>query len=87
MRRAGSSIPISPAPGHFRAALPADLELLTAWAAVFVADARIRERVDARAIVSDAINRGRLYVWDAGQPVSMAAWAGKTPSGVHINFV
>ena len=74
-------------PGRFRAAVPDDLDLLTAWAEVFVSDARIREPIDARAIVNDAITRGRLHVWEDGKPVSMAAWSGKTPSGVRINFV
>ena len=74
-------------PGHFRAAVPEDLDLLTAWAEVFVADARLPERVDARTIVDDAIKRGRLHVWEDGKPVAMAAWTGKTPSGVRINLV
>ena len=38
-------------------------------------------------MIGDAIDRGRLYVWDDGRPVSMAAWTGKTPNGVRINFV
>ena len=78
---------LPPPSGHFRAAVPADRELLTAWTEVFVSDARIPERVDAGTVVKDAINRGRLHVWDNGDPVSMAAWTGKTPSGVRINFV
>ena len=74
-------------PGRFRTAVPEDLELLAGWAEVFVSDARIPERVDARLVVDDAIKRGRLHVWEDGRPVSMAAWTGKTPSGVRINFV
>lgn len=74
-------------PGHFRPATPDDSQLLAAWTEVFVADARIPEPVDASAIVNDAITRGRLYVWENGAPVSMAAWTGKTPNGVRINFV
>ena len=39
-------------------------------------------------MTADAIRRQRLYVWDdQGQPVSMAAWSGKTPNGVRIIFV
>ncbi|MSO57101.1 MAG: GNAT family N-acetyltransferase [Acidobacteria bacterium] len=73
--------------GRFRAATPADQDLLTAWTDVFVADAKIPEPVDSSRVVADAIRRERLHVWDNGQPVSMAAWTGKTPSGVRINFV
>jgi predicted GNAT family acetyltransferase len=74
-------------PGHFRPACPDDSKLLSAWTDVFAADARIPEPVDASMIVNDAIKRGRLHVWENGEPVSMAAWTGKTPSGVRINLV
>lgn len=30
---------------------------------------------------------GRLFIWDDDGPVSMAAWTGKTPNGVRVNFV
>jgi predicted GNAT family acetyltransferase len=74
-------------PGHFRQASPDDAKLLAAWTELFVADARIPAPVDPSVIVDDAIKRGRLHVWENGVPVSMAAWAGKTPNGVRINFV
>ncbi|HEY0284082.1 MAG TPA: GNAT family N-acetyltransferase [Vicinamibacterales bacterium] len=74
-------------PGHFRPAAPADLNLLAKWTEVFVSEARIAEPVDALRVVEDAIRRGRLHVWEDPAPVSMAAWTGKTPSGVRINFV
>jgi predicted GNAT family acetyltransferase len=74
-------------PGHFRPAATADLNLLAKWTEVFVSEARIAEPVDASRVVEDAIRRGRLHVWEDPAPVSMAAWTGKTPSGVRINFV
>lgn len=78
---------LSSAPGHFRPAAPADLPLLAKWTEVFVSEARVAEPVDASRVVEDAIRRGRLHVWEHAGPVSMAAWTGKTPSGVRINFV
>jgi uncharacterized protein len=75
------------APGHFRAATPADLSLLARWTEAFVSEARITDPVDASRVVEDSITRGRLHVWDHDGPVSMGAWTGKTPSGVRINFV
>lgn len=78
---------LPPPPGHFRQAATGDRDLLSAWTEVFVAEARIPEPVDAAQVVRDAIQRGRLFVWDSDGPVSMAAWAGKTPNGVRINFV
>jgi predicted GNAT family acetyltransferase len=80
--------PDLPAPqGHLRLASLSDLPLLTRWTEVFVTDARVPEPVDASRVVEDAITRGRLFVWEDATPVSMAAWAGKTPNGVRINFV
>jgi uncharacterized protein len=75
------------ASGSFRPAAPGDHNLLTAWTTVFVSEARVPDLVDAPRVVQDAIDRGRLHVWDDGGPVSMAAWTGKTPNGVRINFV
>jgi uncharacterized protein len=78
---------LPPPAGHLRQATPADHDLLAGWTEVFVSDARISEPVDASRVVEDAIKRGRLYVWEDAKPASMAAWTGKTPSGVRINFV
>ncbi|HKY19627.1 MAG TPA: GNAT family N-acetyltransferase [Vicinamibacterales bacterium] len=79
--------PLPCPPGQFREATPGDRDQLAAWTEVFVAEAKIPDAVDSSRIVADAIDRGRLHVWQNGQPVSMAAWTGKTPSGVRINFV
>jgi uncharacterized protein len=73
--------------GTLRQATNEDLERLSQWTENFVAEAKLPEKVDATAVVGDSIKRGRLHVWDAGGPVSMAAWTGKTPSGVRLNFV
>jgi predicted GNAT family acetyltransferase len=74
-------------PGQFRPATSGDANLLATWTNAFVSEARLPEPVDAIRIVQDAISRGRLHVWEHGEPVSMAAWTGKTPNGVRINFV
>ena len=74
-------------PGRFREATSADCELLAAWTDAFVGEAKIPEAVDSARVVADAVGRGRLHVWESGEPVSMAAWTGKTPNGVRINFV
>jgi predicted GNAT family acetyltransferase len=74
-------------PGLLRPAMIGDLEPLIAWAEAFVAEARLPEKVDAAAVVGVGVKRGRLHVWDDGGPVSMAAWTGKTPNGVRLNFI
>jgi predicted GNAT family acetyltransferase len=81
----GSDLPVPS--GVLRQAQIDDQDLLSAWTETFVAEVRLPEKVDASRVVSDSIQRGRLYVWDDGRPVSMAAWSGKTPNGVRINFV
>jgi uncharacterized protein len=75
-------------PGRFRPATPADRDLLIGWTEVFTHEASIPEKVDSAGVIDSAIQRQRLYVWeDNGQPVSMAAWTGKTPNGVRVIFV
>ena len=73
--------------GRFRQATADDQDLLTAWTTAFVTEAKIPDPVDSSRVVADSIGRGRLHVWEDGGPVSMAAWTGKTPNGVRINFV
>jgi predicted GNAT family acetyltransferase len=73
--------------GHLRPATAGDHDLLTAWTSVFVTEAHVPDPIDASRVVADAIARGRLHVWHDDRPVSMAAWTGKTPNGVRINFV
>ena len=78
---------LSRPPGRLRKAMGDDLERLCAWTETFVAEAKLPEKVDAKAVVAGGIKSGRLHVWDDEGPASMAAWAGKTPSGVRLNFV
>jgi predicted GNAT family acetyltransferase len=76
-----------PPPGRLRLAAAGDEDRLAEWTQSFVTEARIPEAVDARRVVADSIGRGRLYLWEDGEPVSMAAWTGKTPNGVRLNFI
>ena len=74
--------------GMFRAATASDRDLLVGWTDALALEVRIPEEVNSAAVVDSAIQRSRLYVWeDNGQPVSMAAWTGKTPNGVRIILV
>ncbi len=80
---------ISPLPepptGHLRPGRQDDLALVTEWVAWFMAHAG--DQGDADEIAADRIDRGLLYLWDDGSPVSMAAWTGQTPHGVRICLV
>ena len=77
--------PEAPPVGGLRQARPAEAELLTGWIAGFLAE--VRESGDPGALVQQRLRRGQLFVWDDDGPRAMAAWAGKTPNGVRVNFV
>jgi uncharacterized protein len=78
--------PVEPwPPGRFRIAEEGDLDLIVRWVKDFLVD--IGERGNPREISEARIRDRKFFVWEDKVPVSMAAWAGKTPSGVRINFV
>jgi predicted GNAT family acetyltransferase len=77
--------PQSPPPGELRPARPAEAELLEGWIAGFLAE--VGESGDPASLVAERLRRGQLFVWDDDGPSTMAAWAGKTPNGVRVNFV
>jgi len=73
--------------GALRPAVDADVPLLVEWAVGFARDTKLPMHRSAPELVADRLRQQSLYVWDNGAPVSMAAWTGKTPTGVRINFV
>jgi hypothetical protein len=73
--------------GDLRPATDSDLKILTPWVAGFVKEVGISEKKDPAELVRERLKNRSLFVWDDAGPVSMAAWAGKTPNGVRINFV
>ena len=77
--------PVPVPPGRLRPAGPLDAEALIPWTAEFLRIAD--ERSDPAEAVHARIAGGMLFVWDDSGPVSMAAWTGKTPTGVRVAFV
>ncbi|MBS1913876.1 MAG: GNAT family N-acetyltransferase [Bacteroidetes bacterium] len=77
--------PPAPPPGRLRVANDADAALLAEWVAEFLAE--VDDTGNAAEMAAARIRSGALFLWDNGGPVSMAAWSGKTPAGVRINFV
>ena len=78
-------------PGALRRATEADRALVVAWAVAFAKEAlgdddpRTAERmVDLR--LRGGADSG-LYVWDDGQPVSLAGYSGPTPHGIRVGPV
>lgn len=74
--------------GALRPAAAPDLPVVEAWAHAFVTDLGLTDAAEA---VPDDVRRavrdGRLYVWDNGEPVTMASWTGATPNGVRVTLV
>lgn len=77
--------PASRPAGELRQARAAESALLAGWISGFLME--VREVGDSEALVAERLRRGQLFVWDDGEPRTMAAWAGKTPHGVRVNFV
>ena len=73
--------------GAFRRAALSDVEPLATWADDLNVVLRTEDPPPGEESVRKRIGQGRMYVWDNGAPVSMAACDGPTPRGMRINFV
>jgi hypothetical protein len=82
--------PVSGVPGHLRRATQLDRDLLLRWGHAFDQEALGgRESSDVEALVDRMLTfeqRG-AYLWDDGQPVSLAAYGGPTTHGIRIGPV
>ena len=58
-----------------------DVEPLAKWADALNIDLRSEDPSPGEQSVRNRIGLGRMYVWDDGGPVSMAACDGPTPHG------
>lgn len=80
-------IPVTGVSGQFRRATEADRDLLIAWVEAFGGETGMggdaRRGVDLRLGDPDRA----LYLWEDGQPISMAAQDGPTPNGIRVNAV
>jgi predicted GNAT family acetyltransferase len=76
-----------PSAGSFRLARSEDLPLLQEWGRAFIEEVDVVYREDPADTVRDLWGKERLFVWEDGEVVSMAAFSGPTAHGVRINFV
>jgi predicted GNAT family acetyltransferase len=80
-------IPPRPVPGAMSPATRDDLDLITDWMIEFSKQLGDQNPVH-RDEVQERFNAGHYFLWrDRGAVVSIAGWAGPTPSGVRINSV
>jgi uncharacterized protein len=76
------------ASGELRLAAIEEIDLLTQWALDFQAEALSPgDPLQTRQTMEDRINHRELYVWEDGQPVSMAAKARPVSHGITVNLV
>lgn len=76
--------------GKARVATEADRELLVTWVDAFIAEAlEPRSPEEASVLVDRSFRTGSRtwYVWEDGEPVSVAAAGGPTPNGIRIGPV
>lgn len=76
-----------PAPGRFREAIAGEAELLLPWIASFLDEVQDRTMKAEPRLVQTLIAEGRLFVWEDGPVVSMAAWSGGALRYARVNFV
>ncbi len=85
-------LPVTGVPGSMRRASEAERELLARWVVAFDAEALGgREAPDERQwvemMLSAAPDLRGLWLWEDGQPVSMAGYGGRTLRGMRIGPV
>ncbi len=90
MYRLATVIPPRPIPGRSRIAGPADRDLVIDWTEAFMREAF--GDADPVVVAADVdrwlARRGRtIYVWDDGEPRSLAGVGGDTPNGTRIGPV
>lgn len=78
---------VSRAPGHLRPIAESDLPVVAAWLADFVIELDLPGPGDAAKAALARLAARNLYVWEDGEPASMAGFGGKTPNGVRVNLV
>jgi uncharacterized protein len=74
-----------PGSGRLRAATTVDRDLLIDWFTAFEREALGEEVPSGIAeVVDERLDRGWIYLWDEGGPVSFVAIGGLTPNGVLL---
>jgi uncharacterized protein len=75
-------------PGALRVAIEADLDLAARWLYAFTQDTRLGGTVEsARESAEQRIDDRDLFLWDVGQPVSLAGKSRRTTHGVSVGPV
>ncbi len=74
--------------GALRLATKNDFDLIAPWIFAFTQEALSSgEMAEARESATNKINERNIYLWEDGQPVSMAAQSRPTATGIAVNMV
>ena len=80
--------PPADVPGALRVAIEDDLDLVTRWLTAFTQDTHLGGTVESvRESAEQRIDDRDLFLWDAGQPVSLAGKSRRTTHGVAVGPV
>lgn len=88
--RASSVTPPLGAPGHSRAAISADRDLLVEWVTVFHEEASPEPAPSGAEQMVDQLLRGPrsgFWLWEDEGPAALAGFGGPTPTGIRIGPV
>lgn len=80
-----NDVPLSP--GKFRVATGTDKELVVKWAHAFHIDTFGPNHHAPEADITPGLSRGIIFLWEDGQPVSMAAKMRPTDKGMTVGYV
>ncbi|MDJ0705412.1 MAG: GNAT family N-acetyltransferase [Leptolyngbyaceae cyanobacterium MO_188.B28] len=79
--------PVAKAQGNLRQATTEDRALLLQWVQAFVLEAFGEPQEDTEKVLDLQLQRGLIYLWEDGVPVSMASGRWSTPNGGRIGPV
>jgi predicted GNAT family acetyltransferase len=84
--QAEAMTPPANVPGQCVVATRDHLETVLTWARSFATETGESDR-DLERSTTSRVEKRQIFLWQEGEPVSIAAYAGPTPHGIRVNFV
>jgi len=78
---------VARAAGRLRPAVAVDLDTVRRWVAGFLGEAVPSDPSSPDALARERIGARGLFLWEDGEPVSMAGTTGRTPNGWRVSLV
>ena len=77
---------LRPCPGQLRLARAEEADHVASWIRIFFDEVDMPVG-DPLQMAREKLGQGAIYLWEDGEPVAMAGWAGPTPNGIRVNLV